>query len=391
MQLRQLIFIAMVLIGWLTTSCRSNTIEKTTTLQPDAPQAIATATPVAIAAQPTVTDTPLPIPTPSPTANPTATVTPSPELRQLVQGGCCVQPFFSPNGQQVLFIDKPDAEAPVGIYGIDLTHPPATPTLINDVIGFRSPDRTIVATMDGDLAQFVDETSGERWRVDTGGNWPTYSPDAQQILWEARDAEGAFDARQTDVWLADLRGNNPRLITTVRGGGVVGWLPDKQRLVLTSRDVPGEDIQSLWVLDINTGQKNMLAREKRLRGITISPGGQWIVFFVTFSNTPGNSGIWLANPAGTILQKLDVPGFGAYHWRNDTTLIYIPMRQTPTDSMQLWSVDVVANTSQPLTDPTQLVFSISNGDWTVSPDGQNVVFVNSVDQNLWLINLHGLP
>jgi Tol biopolymer transport system component len=55
--------------------------------------------------------------------------------------------------------------------------------------------------------------------------------------------------------------------------------------------------------------------------------------------------------------------------------------------MQLWAVDVSANQSQPLTDPTSLSFSISNGDWELSPDGQHIIFVNSADQNIWLITL----
>ncbi|MCB0168710.1 MAG: PD40 domain-containing protein, partial [Anaerolineae bacterium] len=326
----------------------------------------------------------------TPTTAPTDTPTPppaTPELRQLTEGGCCVQPFFSPDGQQVLFIDKPDPAAPAAIYGVDVSNPPAAPVLVDDVIGFRSPDRTTVATMDGDLARFVDEATGESWAVDTGGNWPRYSPDGQQIMWEARDQEGPYDLRQTDIWLADLRGDNAQLVTTVTGGGSVGWLPDSRRIGLVTREVQGEEAQTLSILDVTTGQQTKLVRDKRIRGIEISPGGSWIVYFVTFSDTPGNSGIWVANPEGTVVQKLNVPAFGAYHWRNDTSLMFIPMRESAETSMQLWQVDVVVNESRPLTDPNSQVFSISNGDWTVAPDGNSVIFVNSVDQNIWLIAL----
>jgi Tol biopolymer transport system component len=31
--------------------------------------------------------------------------------------------------------------------------------------------------------------------------------------------------------------------------------------------------------------------------------------------------------------------------------------------------------------------NILNGDWRVSPDGRYVVFVNSADRNLWLLEL----
>ena len=380
------------LLAGLLAACSSTAQPATpTAVQPAESLITPAATVVAIAAQPTSTDTPLPAPTTIPTAAATATPTPpppaAPELRQLTQDGCCVQPFFSPDSQQVLFIDKPDPEAPAGIYGVDLANPQAAPILVDDVIGFRSPDRTIVATMDGDLARFVNETTGESWAVDTGGNWPRYSPDGQQILWEARDQEGPYDLRQTDIWLADLRGDNPRLAATVTGGGFVGWLPDSRRIVLVTREVQGEEAQTLSVLDVTTGQQTNLVRDKRIRGIDISPDGSWIVYYVTFSDTPGNSGIWVANPEGTVVQKLNVPAFGAYHWRNDTSLIFIPMRESAEESMQLWQVDVVTNESRPLTDSNSLVFSISNGDWTVAPDGSSVIFINSVDQNIWLIAL----
>ena len=57
------------------------------------------------------------------------------------------------------------------------------------------------------------------------------------------------------------------------------------------------------------------------------------------------------------------------------------------ESMQLWAIEVATNQSRPLTDPASLSFSISNGDWEVSPDGRQVIFVNSADQNIWLITL----
>ena len=31
--------------------------------------------------------------------------------------------------------------------------------------------------------------------------------------------------------------------------------------------------------------------------------------------------------------------------------------------------------------------NILNGDWRVSPDGKYIVFVNSADRNLWLLEL----
>jgi Tol biopolymer transport system component len=326
-----------------------------------------------------------------------------------------VQPFFSPDGKQVLFIDKPTADAPVGIYGVDLADPQATPVLVNDVIGFRSPDRTIVATIEDDLVRFTNEENGQSWTVDTGSNWPYFSPDAGQILWVATDQEGPYDRRQNDIWLADMDGGNPRLLLSLYGGGFAGWFPDGKRLLLIGRDNPADEKRTLFIYDLEIDNRTNLFSHERLRGIKISPGGSWVVYFLAFSEEPADNGVWVINTNNAERHKLDVPGFGAYHWRDDDTLLYIPMRDSvytsprntpqtsprstpqtsprstpqtsPEESMQLWAVDATTGQSWPLTDPASLSFSISNGDWDVSPDGQHVIFVSSADQNIWLINL----
>src|SRR5512137_750188 len=66
----------------------------------------------------THTATPQPTSTPRPTLTPTAT--PTPPLTQLTSGGCCVNPGWSPDSRQVLFIDKPSEGDPAGIYAVDI-------------------------------------------------------------------------------------------------------------------------------------------------------------------------------------------------------------------------------------------------------------------------------
>ena len=361
-----------------------NTIEEaaevqftpTNTLEPVSPTPIPTETPTS---SPTSTASSTPTPSPSPT--------PTPALRQLTEGGCCVQPFFSPDSQQVLFIDKPAPDVPAGIYGVSIDGSQATPSLIDEIIGFRSFDRTIVATMDGNLARFIDESSGEGWATDTGGNWPRFSPDNSQILWSATDREGPYDRRRSDIWLASLDGSDPRLLLSVTGGSFVDWLPDSRHILLLDRENLDEEDRTLMVYDLASDQRINIAKEKRLRGLEVSPGGIWLAYFLTFADNPDRNGIWVASTDGTKQFQLDAPGFGAYRWRDDDTLLYIPMRSSPEESMQVWAIDVETNQSTPLTDPASIIFSISNGDWEVSPDGQHIVFVNSVDQNIWLITL----
>jgi Tol biopolymer transport system component len=311
------------------------------------------------------------------------------QLRQLTAGGCCVEPFFSPDSEQVLFIDKPDATAPVGDYGVMVTATvPMTPALVNTVIGFRSVDRTIVAVMDGNLARFTNEATGQRWAVNTGGNWPNYAPDASRILWTASDEEGPYDQRQSDIWLANLDGSEAQKAVSVYGGGFGGWVSNGDRLLLVGRDTPQAELQNLNVYTISTGAQLTLASHKRIRGIELSPGGSWVVYYLDFAeDNPENRGVWVAGTDGATRLKLNVPGFGAYRWRDDGRLLFIPLRDSAQDSMQLWEIDVAQNQAIALTNPATLPFSVSNGDWEVSPDGRYVAFVNSIDRNIWVMAL----
>lgn len=310
----------------------------------------------------------------------------APALRQLTKGGCCVQPIFSPAGQEVLFIDKPDEASPTGVYAVELTNP-QNPVLREEIIGFRSPDRTIVGTIAGDQVDFVNETRGDRWTVDTGGNWPRISPDNRWVLWVASDQEGPFDRRQSDVWLANLDGSKARKIFSIFGGGFAGWFPNSERVLFTGRDNPSDEKVTLFVYDVKNERRTNLFAHKRLRGGDISSGGSWIAFFITFADDPAENGLWLVSSDGVTQRKLELPRFGGYQWQNDDTILFIPMREAAENSMQLWAINASTGQAQTLTDPTQLSFSISNGDWDVSPDGSAIVFVSSTDNNLWLLTL----
>jgi Tol biopolymer transport system component len=378
-----------VLLLLTLTACAGSAAATQPTITP-----MPTTAPVAVATLPaSQLDTPPPMATSTATRTPTRTPvpsptpTPAPALTQRTRG-CCVQPFFSPDGRQVLFIDKPDPNAAAGIYGLYLAQPLAEPALVYETIGFYNPDMDIVAQVENsDMVRFFNIATGQSWTVNTGGNWPQFSPDSTQITWTAADTEGPYDRRQNDIWLANLDGSQARLVRTLYGGGLAGWFPNGEQILVLGRDNPALEDVTLSVLNLTTGQQTHLFQQKRIRGAEISPGGSWVIFYLTFADNPTDNGVWVVNPQGTVRQKLNTPGFGAYRWRTDSTLLYIPMRISPRDSMQFWEIDVAANTSRPLTNPVQLSFAIANGDWDVSPDGRRVVFVNSADQNIWLLTL----
>jgi hypothetical protein len=128
---------------------------------------------------PTLTTTSTPAPTPTPSPSPT----PMPGLRQITMGGCCTQPFWSPDSRQVLFIDKPTPDDPVGIWGVDVSQPNLTlPQLVTDRIAFYTADltyrielsqsTTVIERLAGPLSETVSArwTEGARSPYRQGGN-----------------------------------------------------------------------------------------------------------------------------------------------------------------------------------------------------------------------------
>ena len=137
-------------------------------------------------------------------------------------------------------------------------------------------------------------------------------------------------------------------------------------------------------LSVEDGSIVEIARGSRLRGIAISPGGNWLVYQVTSSGDPSQDGLWLAKTDTSQRRRLDL--FGAYRWRDDGRLYLIPLDLSQPFHV-LWEVEAASGVSRPLTDPAITPFKIANGDWSISPDGRQVAFVSAEDHNIWLLRL----
>ena len=72
---------------------------------------------------------------------------PLPAPRPLTNGGCCVQPFWSPDSQQVRFIDRPAQDQQAGVWGVGIED--GAVTLVTDRLGIYSPDFSLRAYLAG--------------------------------------------------------------------------------------------------------------------------------------------------------------------------------------------------------------------------------------------------
>jgi Tol biopolymer transport system component len=338
--------------------------------------------------------TPTPLPataTPTPMLSPTSDLAPA--LRQLTQGGCCTQPFWSPDARQVLFIDKPAADAPVGIWGVDVTQPAASPQLATPRIASYTPDLAFVVEVSRTtttierLTAPLTGTVAASWTAPAGGRSVSISPGRTRVAWQVGDDRLiAQPERQVNqVWVANLDGSGARAVITLPRGSLSGWISDDV-LLLSGRESTQAREQVLWAYSLTTGQRVELARGEHLRVGSLSRNGTWLAYMVTMDQDQTRNGLWLVRTDGMVQHKLAPDMFGAFQWRDDHRLLIIPFRPDAT-SHEFMEFDADTQTARRLTDPAITPFKITNGDWAVSPDGRQVVFVASQDHNLWLLTL----
>jgi Tol biopolymer transport system component len=343
-----------------------------------------------LAGPPTQTPQPSPTadpPTATPTPTPSPTPTPRPALHQLTRGGCCTQPFWSPDSRRVLFIDKPDPDAPLGIWGVDATRPDPAPELFTERIAFYTADLAFAVELSEDTTTIerLGGTDGARWTVPAGG-LPVYiSPGRKRIAWEVSNRDLPFERRTAEVWVANLDGSDARSVATLKLGGFSDWISD-DLLLLSGRESLQSREQVLYTFSLSSGREVELARSERLRGGLLSPDGTWLAYYVALSDDLAENGLWMVRTDGSERRKLDRSLFGAFKWRDAHRLLIIPFRPEAV-SHELWELDANTWEARRLTDPDATPFKIANGDWTVSPDGRYVAFVESRDRNIWLLAL----
>ena len=352
-----------------------------------APQPVAEVAPIVastVAAEAGSTAFPTRVSPPTPSLTPTITPTPLPQLIQLTADGCCVNPGWSPDSKQVLFIDKPAADAEVGYYAIDVNGNDRIPKYAGRV-GLYSPDRTLAAFAEGSRTVVERLSSGESWIMPNNGQSVEFSSNNRRVAWEREAISGPYDQRQNEIFVADYTGENAERVTRVYGGGLVGWLPGSNSLLFSGRPSLDTPERTLSVLDLDSNTAADLVTAERIAGISASNGGTWVAYFISFNEDDTRNGIWVQRTDGGGARKLD--RWGAYQWRDDSHLLMIPMRASSDQPFELWEIDAATGQSRQLTSAATTPLTILNGDWRVSPDGKSIVFVNSADRNLWLLKL----
>ncbi len=322
--------------------------------------------------------------TPATTLTQVPSPTPSPVLTQLTRGGCCVQPFWSPDSERVLYIDRPALELPSGIWGITMLGSEAE--FITDRVGLYSDDMRLRAFLQNGQTKVEHIQSGEQWTIPSEGRAVSFSPDGQWLAWTAGQAGPPFDSAQRDVWVSRINGSEARKLFSVTGGGFAGWFPDGKLLVSDRSTLEGSG-QVFWIVASQDDQPQKLLEipaDGRIRGLEISPNGRWLAYMHSISSDESQNGLWIVNTETGDRRRLNT--FGAYQWRDGERLLVIPLNLEET-THRLQQIEASSGEITAITDPSVTPFRIANGDWHVSPNGARIAFVSAGDQNIWVLDL----
>jgi len=345
---------------------------------------------VATSESPPVADTGSSTQQPATIDQPASTVIPIdespfvPDLTRLTEPGCCVQPVWSPDGQQVRFVDKRPGLPVSAIYGVDIAN--GEVEVVSRIIGLLSPGDRYIAYLNADYAVVVqNQQTGIRTIVPSEGQAVFFSPNNKRIAWQVIRQVGIYGQRRSEISVATINGQNARQLISATGGSIIGWLDDDHLLLLAG--MPGKDAnhRALFSIAVDGEGRVDLINNDRIVAAGIAPGGEWVRYAIAFSpEDSANDGLWIVRRDGTDHHQIDV--FGAPQWRDANHLLIVPER-TINGSHYLLQLNAETGELVALTDPAAFSFKIESGEWKVSPTGDRVVFLNAADSALWVFDL----
>lgn len=321
------------------------------------------------------------------TAPVTMVAGPFPAIRQLTTGECCTSPYWNAEGSEIRFIDQPAPDLPLGVWGVPIEQAGQPPRLVTQRLGVYNSEGTLMAYPHQGMTIIERVADGESWSINTQGHPLNFTPNGQ-LLWMVDDAETSWRANQTDIWLSEVDGSNPRRLTTLYRGSPQVWLPNNQVLVTTYQPPTGT---LLSTLSLDDGRLTELTYLPRMRDEALSQDRRFLSYMVRQDEDITLNGMWLLDLQDPTLQPKKLPFFGAYRWRDDHRIVYIPFDPAAT-AHQFYEYNVLSGQSRPLpaADGQPSPLMIANNDWHISPDGRKIALVATQNRQLngiWVVEL----
>ncbi len=338
--------------------------------------------------RPTNSITPISRVIPNPTEPPAPSLRSSAIGRQISAGNCCTQPYWNKDSTQVRFIDRPGAEAALGIWGVTLAQPEAGPQFVTERLGIYSPDGAYMAYPDPNQGVAVVErlADGQTWEFDTQGRNLSFAPDSRHVVWTAYDEDAPSDTREEIMWLANVDGSDPQVLLRARRTNALAWLATDK--LLMARRVAGSSDEQLFTLSVADGRQTDLHQLPQPRSLTLSPDKRYLVYYVSYQAETAKNGLWLLDLQNPAQSPQLLPFFGAYRWRDNERLIYVPF-EPEAARHNFFEYNVRTGQTRPLF-PGGTNLTIANNDWQVSPDGRKIALVAANDtalDGIWVLDL----
>lgn len=322
---------------------------------------------------------PAPSPIPAHTA-PAIADTSQYTLRQITSGGCCAFPRWHPTDSDVFYTADGGSGERAGVYTWSAT----------DATSVRTQPAPIpYLTPDGEyeMLPFINNTTKIRAvdgsmevNVNTSGRMPTADPTGNLILWTVNDNRTVPGQTrpQSRVYVSAINGDNPREIFAMAGADAQ-WMNDDQ-ILISARNERRET--TLYTYTLSDASLVSLGQWREMRGLSVSPGGRYILFYLSWQDDPTENGIHMIDVQAPIPRKLD--WFGAWRWRDNDTLYYIPFQPDQFYHM-LRAIDLTSGEDTLLVSSNMAEFVIAEGHWEISADGLRVLFQSAIDRNLYIL------
>jgi len=302
--------------------------------------------------------------------------------RPLTGAGCCVSPFWSADSSRVYFIDKPSSAASA-IYGVSAVSPSGVRMEFGNVAQFSKSQR--YAVLPGQITLLERLSDGQRVRVLTQGGSIAFSTSETKIAWSVTGQSASFDTQPTRVYTATLSSGSrfmvsaPKLIATLYGGGVAGWLNESE-LLLTGKSNPSQRDRALRIVSVSTGAGRVISSALSIRGVSVSPGGRWVAYYVAFDGANRN-GMFMLDTKTGVTKRVD--WFGSYRWRDANRIAYIPL-ETGVSQHRLLEWNASTGAKREL---ARFGAKVAGDDWQLAPNGSRIAFVNAANRNLYALEL----
>lgn len=332
----------------------------------------------------TTTPTAAPSPTQIPAPTPTVTPTPQPEpsVVEVTASDCCGL-FNWLSADELMVFDDPEGES-AGTWRVNVSD--GARSYISPGYGIPS-ESGIIAFPDNELEQItIRESADEIVDVIYGRGiavWP--SPDGSRVAWLERlsiPTPSSSVNRAVRLYVADLQSGASRSLLELQAHDLA-WLPDSRQLIVNARDLNFQQA-GVWLIDVETGNVEILLEELFIRAVTLSPEGNSVAFMRSFNSNPEANGVWVMDIESREMQRLFESG--SFRWSHDEEHLWRhEMGDTGAGNDTLEKISIETGEIE---DRIELDGQILNEQWEVSPDGERVAYWRYNDG---LVVVHALP